>query len=552
MFNVLARSLPIALCAALIAAPAAAQIGGLLPSGGTASGCEAPGVDDRCEAWTATYHDPEISPDSSQSPSGIALSVDGSRLFYAVQNTTGTGFDSRSRWSILGYDPMTGEPLWESKWGAPDLYSFPTAIDTAPQGPVIVTGSTRTEFSDPDSTMITIALDPDTGRTLWEARFNNSAKTDNARSLEVSPDGSSVYVATITTAPEGDLDYALIGYDVLTGRELFSTTWNGMGKGDSPFGLALSPDGDIAYLTGWSGGPGEYNVDYGTVAIATTGPTMGQVLWTARYDGTGVSAPDQANAIDVSIDGSKVYVTGMSNEADASAPFAVNYRFATVAYDATTGAQLWDARTGFPGTNFNHPNGIAVDRNDRVFVTGQSKSQSPSDNDIATVAYDGLTGQTLWSERYGLAQHDLELTKAIAVAPNGDGVYVTGLSSSSQSRNLYAGQTQNGDQITIGYDPADGSHLFTARYNATGYDYDVGHDALVSPDGKWLFLSSALKHNVETDHNFHDAGLIAYEIDGTTPPPGNGGGGNDDDDDEDDDDDSEDDDSEDDSDSDDD
>jgi hypothetical protein len=57
-----------------------------------------------------------------------------------------------------------------------------------------------------------------------------------------------------------------------------------------------------------------------------------------RYNGPGNSY-DFANALGVSPDGSKVFVTGESNASSA----LDSKDYATVAYNASTGASLWEA-----------------------------------------------------------------------------------------------------------------------------------------------------------------------------------------------------------------
>jgi hypothetical protein len=64
----------------------------------------------------------------------------------------------------------------------------------------------------------------------------------------------------------------------------------------------------------------------------------GAQLWAARYNGPG-NYYDQATALGVSRDGSEVFVTGVVTEGDAS-----TYDYATVAYDAATGDELWAKR----------------------------------------------------------------------------------------------------------------------------------------------------------------------------------------------------------------
>src|SRR4051812_3113169 len=77
--------------------PVAVAAGQSLPLG-QGPCADKPGVDDKCEAWTSSFHD-DISPDSYQFLDGIVLSPDDSTLYAAVKTTTGTGFDSRSQWA---------------------------------------------------------------------------------------------------------------------------------------------------------------------------------------------------------------------------------------------------------------------------------------------------------------------------------------------------------------------------------------------------------------------------------------------------------------------
>ncbi len=79
---------------------------------------------------------------------------------------------------------------------------------------------------------------------------------------------------------------------------------------------------------------------------------LGGTLWKARYNGQANRA-DEANAVAVSPDGGTVFVTGGSDGSGAIDDYA------TVAYDAATGTQLWAARYAGPGNGYD--TGIAVD-----------------------------------------------------------------------------------------------------------------------------------------------------------------------------------------------
>jgi putative pyrroloquinoline-quinone binding quinoprotein len=137
-----------------------------------------------------------------------------------------------------------------------------------------------------------------------------------------------------------------------------------------------SPDGTVVFLAGQSTGSTS-SFDYGTVAFnAATGAQR----WVKLYNGPG-NAYDAATALGVSADGSKVFVTGYS----AGSTTGTDY--ATVAYDAATGAKLWLKRYNGPGNADDAAVALDVSPDgSEVVVTGQSAG-SASGYDIATIAY---------------------------------------------------------------------------------------------------------------------------------------------------------------------
>jgi hypothetical protein len=84
----------------------------------------------------------------------------------------------------------------------------------------------------------------------------------------------------------------------------------------------------------------------------------------------------------VSPDGSQVFVTGYSTRSTIGI-----YDYATVVYDASTGAQLWAKRYNGPANGSDIANDLGVSPDGSgVFVTGRSPG-STSGLDYATVAY---------------------------------------------------------------------------------------------------------------------------------------------------------------------
>src|SRR5262249_22588589 len=148
-----------------------------------------------------------------------------------------------------------------------------------------------------------------------------------------------------------------------------------------------------------------------------------------------------------------VFVTGPS----AGSTSGLDY--ATVAYDASSGARLWARRYDGPGNGLDaaHALGVSPDGAE-VFVTGPSAG-STSGLDYATVAYDASSGARLWARRYDGPGNGLDAAHALGVSPDGSKVFVTGNS---------AGSTSFDDYATVAYDASSGARLWARRYDGPG------------------------------------------------------------------------------------
>jgi WD40 repeat protein len=191
----------------------------------------------------------------------------------------------------------------------------------------------------------------------------------------------------------------------------------------------------------------------------TASAAPGSRLWARRYDGPAHSG-DKASALGVSPDGSVVFVTGSSKGSTSY------FDYATVAYDSVTGMKLWAKRYDGPGNDGDSANALAVSPDgSQVFVTGTSVG-STSGLDYATVAYDASTGATLWAKRYNGPGNQGDSAAALEVSSDGGKLFVTGYS---------FGSTSDVDYATVAYDASTGTRLWAKRYNGPGNGLRLRH-----------------------------------------------------------------------------
>lgn len=246
-----------------------------------------------------------------------------------------------------------------------------------------------------------------------------------------------------------------------------NAAWGGMH-------MAVSPDGETVYAAASTENADTY-LDYVVVAYDAT---TGLQLWEAVYNGP-ASTYDQVRGLTVSPDGFMVFVTGYS-WGDST-----HLDYATVAFDAATGAELWVARHNGPTSGQDNAFGLDVSPDSsKVFVTGWSSSVGTFSNmDIATVAYDAESGTFLWEARYDGPAGGHDSGQSMSVSPDSETVFVTGISPGVGTRD---------DYVTVAYDAETGGETWVARYDgpASGGG-DQAWASAVSPDGDKVFATGS-------------------------------------------------------------
>jgi outer membrane protein assembly factor BamB len=371
------------------------------------------------------------------------------------------------------------QPLWLSTYDGPaGQTDIAEAMVASPDGiKVFVTGKSPQDDSTNDD-YATVAYDATTGAQVWVQRYDGPVSGDDEpTAIAMSPDGTRVFVTGASQGQDFANDYATVAYDAVAGEEVWVARYAGVEDGhDHAKALVVSPDGTTVYVTGdsWAGGFAT-NYDYATVAYdAVTGTEK----WVVREPDSDNSS-STSNSVAVSPDGANVYVTGGGVDSD----------YATIAYDALTGAALWTQLYHGPANFDDVAHSVAVSPDGtKVFVTGQSYSGGLPDGglyDYATIAYDATTGDSLWVHRYdGRAGHD-DIPNDLGLSPDGTTVFVTGQSSAGQD----GFGIDTWDYATVAYDALTGHKKWSRRFDSPKHDSDVAVALAVSPDGGRLFVT---------------------------------------------------------------
>jgi len=452
---------------------------------------------------TATSQSVVASAASAASGSGgqqlwVARYSDGGGTAVAVGPAGNAVFVTGS--ATIRFDAATGARRWVSRYKGPATISSGfRAVTVSPDGSrVFVTGETWNALNLPE--YVTIAYDASTGSQLWASLHAGQAASGGlaaaeAWSIVVSPDGKVVYVTGQSghasaggRIKRGVYDYVTIAYDAATGKALWTSHFDNGGN-DQGRAIAISPSGDVVYVTGRSFAKNT-GYDYATIAYNAA---TGRKLWVARYNGR-ASMNEFAYAITVAPDGKRVYITGVSYGRTSRTDFA------TVSYSAATGRQLWVGRYNGTGNLNDAGTALAVSPdNATVVVTGWSTGTGGKyDIEWATIAYDARTGAPRWTKRYGVIGQgapDQNIPAGVVMNPRGGTVYVTGSVALFNEEGFYG---------TVSYSLSTGARKWATSYGGAGPSSEATALA-ISPDGRTLYVTG-----YSDTPNAVDSATIAY------------------------------------------
>ena len=200
----------------------------------------------------------------------------------------------------------------------------------------------------------------------------------------------------------------------------------------------------------------------------------------------------------ISPDGRTVFVTGTTGTE------GINQDWATIAYQAATGARLWTARYDGPGkSGYDAASLVATSRDGKTVFVDRIQPR-PQQAPRRGLHHDRLPG------RHRRPAVDRPVCRrgprpivAMAVRPGGGTVIVTG--------------TNGNDYATVAYRASTGARLWARHHGGpTGFRLYGGATALAfSPDGRTVFVTGD-SHNPGTPDSGITYATIAYHVaDGT-------------------------------------
>jgi sugar lactone lactonase YvrE len=349
----------------------------------------------------------------------VAVSPDGNTVFVTGQCETLS--TSHYDYATVAYNAATGAQKWVKLYNGAGTLNYANAVAVSPGGKtVFVTG--ESDSKDYVAQYGTVAYNAATGAQLWVKRYSGpGSSSDIAHSVAVSPNGNTVFVTgTSTSTTTTFTQDATVAYNAATGAQLWAKRHSRVPSLEPAYhnSVAVSPTGGAVYVTGITGSAGTTGAGYDTVAYNAA---TGAQLWAKRYSSNG-----GANSVAVSPDGSTVFVTGPVFRS------ARGTGYGTVAYNAATGAQLW--AKGHVGAEGAVPRAVAYSvavspSGGTVYVTGLSWKPGW---DYATIAYNATTGAQQWIKLYHGPGSGDSLAYAMAVSPTSGTVIVTGGSASGK------------------------------------------------------------------------------------------------------------------------
>ena len=275
------------------------------------------------------------------------------------------------------------------------LYGITAAAD----GDAIICGRANRDGGGDE--FLAMRLDGTDGSIDWFQKSGGPGDGDDRLySILVDADGNAIATG-VGVDIDDSADFVTIKYDGASGEILWQRRVSGAVNNENRAGwLGRTAVGDVIMANRrWV--PGEsFNI-----VVHRYAGVDGAVLWTSDYNGP-ASGADDLRTMRLDGEGNPV-VVGVSEG-----------NFLALRFDAADGSLLWDAMYDGPMGWYDLASCLAFDANGNVLVGGYTDGGA-SFWDATTVAFDLTTGAELWSVSYDGADGLTDEVKSIAVSDGG-------------------------------------------------------------------------------------------------------------------------------------
>ncbi len=269
--------------------------------------------------------------------------------------------------------------------------------------------------------------------------------------IAVSPNGEYAYV----TNNEGAGTETVSEYSIASDGVLSPLPAPTIGAGGGPDGIVVSPNGKYVYVTNRSSDEvSQYTVGEGGELVADSPEFVG--------------AGDGPAAIAVSPNGQYVYV-GDTNEFNSASPAISQYTVSAdgkLTLNATTTGNSLDDPGAYPGSIAISPHG------DYLYITNADVT-----NGINAISQFVIGANGVLSPNGAVDNSDLGQPSGIAIAPNGEDVYV-------------AGENDTLDAYTISDQSPDEGALLDDSTTYVENLYGQSQGVAVSPNGGYVYVAN--------------------------------------------------------------
>jgi hypothetical protein len=323
---------------------------------------------------------------------------------------------------VIKYDSY-GDMLWnkttEGRVSSDSGYGI--AIDS--EDNIIITGETHS-FGDSD--VLVIKYDS-YGNVIWNKTSGGKPESYGKESACVS--GTNTVIIGGSSEDHGED----ITVDSNNNILVVGTTWSFGAGGYDIWTIKYGPRGNILWNRTAGGSLDDVGYDIAVdsndnIVIAGTASSFSAGLWVIKYDSSGNilwnrtaggSLDDGGYSIAIDVE-NNIIITGYTHSSDIG---STDIDVWTIKYDSS-GNVLWNKTIG--GKYNDAAQGVSIDSNNNVIVTGYTDSFGAEKCDIWTIGYDS-SGNVLWNKTTGGKYYDEGY--GVAVDSNND-IIITGSTTS--------------------------------------------------------------------------------------------------------------------------